>query len=159
MSRVFKNEDDVLNKVLKAVRDSENKRNNEINGDDIETTDEYEDPIDENETYVLTEKMCFCAALYDACLFNEYDFFGDLFYDKAVSKAWDLFEHRLIQNGLYCKEQQPKPKSSVNALDVLKSVLRDTRIADREDYRGDETAETVLDFFEIMLKRQGYNVS
>lgn len=131
----------------------------EINGNDVETSDEYEDPIDENATYVLSEKMCFCAALYNACLFNEYDFFGDLFNDKVVSKAWDLFEYRLIQNGLLCREHKAEPKSSVSMLDVLKSVLRDTRIADREDYRGDETAETVLDFFAITLQKQGYDVS
>ena len=130
----------------------------ELNVCDGTTTDENGEPI-EDETYVLSEKMCFCSALYDAGLFNEYDFFGDLFDEKTVARAWELFKYRMERCGLLYKENKPDPKDSVTALDVLKGVLRDARITDREDYRGDETAETVLDFFAIMLIKHGYDVS
>lgn len=134
---------------------------------DIRDIDEIKGYEGEIETYVLTEKIIFTMALFDAGFLPNYEHPFSAANDRKVMTAYDLFEYRMKCNGFLVEEDKASDENvavnnSTTPEEIFRLAIKDARVcSEKPIYFGDdEQIErmfiTAWDLFILNMKKQGY---
>lgn len=119
------------------------------------------------ETYVLTERMIFTMALFDAGFLPNYEHPVDAFEDRKVKTAYDLLEYRMKRSGYLVEEEKADEKVDARSVtaepeEIFRMAIKDARVCPGKPiyFGDDEQLErmfiTAWDLFVLNMKKQGY---